>query len=91
MPRSQKLINLLGVTIPFVAFLASMFFLWGNLVTPRDLTILAVGYLLTCLGISIGFHRLFTQRARGARLDGRAGAGDPLGLRPPQAPQLRRP
>src|SRR5215211_3409830 len=30
-------------------------------------------------------------RARRARLDGGAGSGDPLGLRPPQAPQLRRP
>src|SRR4051794_30227083 len=30
-------------------------------------------------------------RAGGSRLDGGAGTGDPLGLRPPQAPQLRRP
>src|SRR5215207_8879081 len=30
-------------------------------------------------------------RPRGTRLDGGAGTGDPLGLRPPQAPQLRRP
>ena len=63
MPRSQKVINLFGVVIPFVGFLASILFLWGSLVTWRDLTILVVGYLLTCLGISIGFHRLFTHRA----------------------------
>jgi stearoyl-CoA desaturase (delta-9 desaturase) len=60
---AQKTINLLGVVLPFGGFLASMFFLWGSLVTWRDLTILAVGYVLTCLGISIGFHRLFTHRA----------------------------
>ena len=94
--------NLIGVTVPFVGFLASIFFLWGSYVTWRDLTIFAVGYALTTLGISIGFHRLFTHRSyetyradplqpRRARLDGRAGAGDPLGLGPPQAPQLRRP
>src|SRR5918999_3118632 len=60
---AQKAINLLGVVLPFGGFVASMFFLWGSLVTWRDLTILAVGYVLTCLGISIGFHRLFTPRA----------------------------
>src|ERR687897_394637 len=63
MTRGQKVTNLLGVSIPFAGFLASVFFLWGNYVTSRDLTILGVGYLLTCLGISIGFHRLFTHRS----------------------------
>ncbi len=63
MPRSQKAVNLVGVGVPFLGFLASIFFLWGNFVTWRDLTILVVGYLLTCLGISIGFHRLFTHGA----------------------------
>ena len=63
MSRSQKITNLLGVTIPFAGFLASIFFLWGSYVTWRDLTIFAVGYALTTLGISIGFHRLFTHRS----------------------------
>jgi stearoyl-CoA desaturase (delta-9 desaturase) len=62
MSSGQKILNLLGVAVPFAGFLASILFLWGNLVTWRDLTILVVGYLLTCLGISIGFHRLFTHR-----------------------------
>ena len=59
----QKITNLIGVTVPFVGFLASIFFLWGSYVTWRDLTIFAVGYALTTLGISIGFHRLFTHRS----------------------------
>ncbi|MBA2462797.1 MAG: acyl-CoA desaturase, partial [Actinobacteria bacterium] len=63
MSRGQKILNLFGVTVPFAGFLASIFFLWGSLVTWRDMTILLVGYLLTCLGISIGFHRLFTHRS----------------------------
>src|ERR1700752_4570973 len=63
MSRSQKTFNLVGVTIPFAGFLASIFVFWGNYVTWRDLVILVVGYLCTCLGISIGFHRLFTHRA----------------------------
>ena len=52
-----------GSTIPFVGFLASIFFFWGSYVTWRDLIIFAVGYALTTLGISIGFHRLFTHRS----------------------------
>ena len=63
MSRGQKITNLLGVTIPFAGFLASIFFLWGQYVTWRDLIIFAVGYALTTLGISIGFHRLFTHRS----------------------------
>ena len=63
MSRGQKITNLLGVTIPFAGFLASIFFLWGQYVTWRDLVIFAVGYALTTLGISIGFHRLFTHRS----------------------------
>ena len=63
MTRGQKITNLVGVGIPFVGFLASVFFLWGSYVTWRDLIIFAVGYALTTLGISIGFHRLFTHRS----------------------------
>ena len=63
MSRGQKITNLLGVTIPFAGFLASIFFFWGQYVTWRDLVIFAVGYALTTLGISIGFHRLFTHRS----------------------------
>ena len=63
MTRGQKITNLVGVGIPFAGFLASVFFLWGSYVTWRDLIIFAVGYALTTLGISIGFHRLFTHRS----------------------------
>ena len=54
MTRGQKITNLIGVSVPFAGFLASVFFLWGSYVTWRDLTIFAVGYVLTTLGISIG-------------------------------------
>ena len=63
MTRGQKITNLLGVAIPFAAFLASVFFLWGSYITWRDLIIFAVLYALTTLGISIGFHRLFTHKS----------------------------
>ena len=66
-----------------------------------DLAILGVMYVLTGLGVTVGFHRLLTHRSfqapkpleytlRGPRLDGGAGAGDGLGGRPPQAPRAHR-
>ena len=59
----RKAINVVGVGVPFAGFLASVYLLWGSYVTSRDLVILAVAYVLTCLGISIGYHRLLTHRA----------------------------
>src|SRR3712207_5388150 len=61
--RARKIANVFAVTVPFAAFLASIFVLWGSYVTPRDLVIMAAAYVLTCLGISVGSHRLLTHRA----------------------------
>jgi stearoyl-CoA desaturase (delta-9 desaturase) len=61
--RANKIANILGVGIPVVAFVASIYLLWGRYVNGVDLATLAVAYFLTCLGISIGFHRLLTHRA----------------------------
>ncbi len=63
MTRVEKIGNLFGVSGPFAGFLLSIYLLWGSYVTTRDIVILVVGYFLTCLGISIGFHRLFTHRS----------------------------
>jgi stearoyl-CoA desaturase (delta-9 desaturase) len=40
-----------------------MVLLWGSLFHPHDLVLLVVGYLLTGIGITVGYHRLFTHRA----------------------------
>jgi stearoyl-CoA desaturase (Delta-9 desaturase) len=36
---------------------------WNRLVEPVDVAVLLVGYALTCLGITVGFHRLLTHRS----------------------------
>ena len=59
----RKAANVIGVGVPFAGFVASVYLLWGSYVTGRDVVILGVGYVLTCLGISIGYHRLLTHRA----------------------------
>jgi stearoyl-CoA desaturase (delta-9 desaturase) len=42
---------------------AAVVFLWGWGITWVELTLLASMYLLTVLGVTVGFHRLFTHRA----------------------------
>jgi stearoyl-CoA desaturase (delta-9 desaturase) len=63
MSRLHRNVNIAAVVIPFVAFLAAIPLLWNDLVGPTDLGILIGMYLVTALGITVGFHRLLTHRA----------------------------
>jgi stearoyl-CoA desaturase (delta-9 desaturase) len=63
MTRAEKVANLGAVVIPFLATIAAIVLLWNSLVTPADLAIAAVMYLLTAVGITVGFHRLLTHRS----------------------------
>jgi stearoyl-CoA desaturase (Delta-9 desaturase) len=63
MTRAEKVANLGAVVVPFLATLVAVGFLWNDLVGPTDLAIAAAMYLLTAIGITIGFHRLLTHRS----------------------------
>lgn len=63
MSRTHKTINLIGIVGPLVGLLVAIGLLWDRMVGPTELAILAVGYLLTGLGVTVGFHRLFTHRS----------------------------
>ena len=60
---TPKIVNLLGVTLPIVGIVLAIVLLWERMVGPAELVILAVGYLLTGVGITVGYHRLFTHRS----------------------------
>jgi len=49
--------------VPFVAFLVAVPLLWNRLVGMSDLALLAAMYLVCGLGVTVGFHRLLTQRS----------------------------
>jgi stearoyl-CoA desaturase (Delta-9 desaturase) len=56
-----------AVLVPFVALLVAVPALWGWGLTWVDIA-LAVGcYVVTCLGVTVGFHRYFTHGAFKAR------------------------
>src|SRR4051795_13596899 len=63
MTRLERNVNLIGVVVPFVGLLAALILFWNQWVDATDLTLLLVLYLMTGLGITVGFHRLLTHRA----------------------------
>ncbi|HXR30865.1 MAG TPA: fatty acid desaturase [Solirubrobacterales bacterium] len=63
MTRLEKGANLGAVVLPFLATLAAIVLLWNSVVSATDLIIAAVMYLLTAVGITVGFHRLLTHRS----------------------------
>jgi len=63
MSRTTRNVNLVGVIVPFVAFVVALILLWNRAVGPLDLGILAFMYLISGIGVTVGFHRLLTHRA----------------------------
>jgi stearoyl-CoA desaturase (delta-9 desaturase) len=63
MTKLEKRVNLLAVALPFAATLAAVVLLWNSVVSLTDLAILAVMYVLTGLGVTVGFHRMLTHRS----------------------------
>jgi stearoyl-CoA desaturase (delta-9 desaturase) len=63
MSRTEKVVNLGAVVVPFAATLVAIVFLWNSWVSAADLVIAAAMYLLTAIGITVGFHRLLTHRS----------------------------
>lgn len=58
-----KVVNLIAVLVPFVGFVTAIILLWGTAFNWIYLAILGGMYLITSVGITIGYHRLFTHRS----------------------------
>ena len=63
MTRAHKIGNLVGVALPFVALVAAIALLWNRAIGPLELALLIGTYVITCLGVTVGYHRMFTHRA----------------------------
>lgn len=63
MTRTEKTANLGAVVVPFIATVVAIVLLWNSFVRPADLVIAAAMYLLTAIGITVGYHRLLTHRS----------------------------
>lgn len=58
-----RVANLVAVIVPFAALVLAIVSLWGRGFSWIDFGLLTSMYVLTVLGITVGFHRLFTHRA----------------------------
>lgn len=63
MSMTVRWVVVLVITLPLVAVLATPLVVWGWGFHWVDLGLLLGMYLLTGLGITVGFHRLFTHRS----------------------------
>lgn len=63
MRRDEQIFQFVGVGLPFLGLPAAVVVLWGHGVSAADLAIMASLYVLTGLGIAVGYHRLLTHRA----------------------------
>ncbi len=70
--RAQLAVTLLIVGLPLVGVVVVAASLLGSSVTLVNLSLLTIGYVITGLGVTAGFHRLFTHRSftanRGLRI-----------------------
>jgi stearoyl-CoA desaturase (delta-9 desaturase) len=63
MTRIERNMNLAGVALPFVGVIVAVVLLWNRAVNVTALAIMAAMYLVSAVGITVGFHRLLTHRA----------------------------
>ena len=63
MTRAHKIVNLIGVPTPLVGVVVAIVLLWNEAIGPLELGLLIGLYVLTCLGVTLGYHRMFTHRA----------------------------
>src|SRR5712671_1692314 len=58
-----QIVNLLAVVVPFVGFVAAVVLLWGVAFDWLHLALLGGMYLATAVGVTVGYHRLFTHKS----------------------------
>jgi stearoyl-CoA desaturase (Delta-9 desaturase) len=57
------MVNLIGVPLPLVGLIAAIALLWDRMIGPLELSLMASLYVITALGVTLGYHRMFTHRA----------------------------
>jgi stearoyl-CoA desaturase (Delta-9 desaturase) len=63
MTKGHQVLNLAGVFLPLVGVLVAIVLLWDTAVGWTSLAVLAVMYVISVMGVTLGFHRLLTHRS----------------------------
>jgi len=59
----DRLANIVVTIVPVVFLGLAIWLAWGGALRWQDLVVLAISYIVTGVGITVGFHRLFTHRS----------------------------
>jgi stearoyl-CoA desaturase (delta-9 desaturase) len=63
----DRIVTATVTVVPLLALGVAAWRTWEGLLRPSDVVVFAVLYVLTGLGVTVGFHRLFTHRSFKAR------------------------
>ena len=74
-PRFEQVLALVFTIIPMLALAAAVPLAWGRGLSWLDVSVAAGFYLLSALGVTVGYHRYFTHRAFTANRALRNGLG----------------
>jgi stearoyl-CoA desaturase (delta-9 desaturase) len=61
--RLQRRLVLVVTILPFLGFIAAVWTLWGTGLSMLNAAIFFLTYCFTGLGVTVGFHRLFTHQS----------------------------
>jgi stearoyl-CoA desaturase (Delta-9 desaturase) len=60
---SERVVRTLVIGLPPAALLCAAWLAWGGALHWQDLLVMAITYTLSGVGVTVGFHRLFTHRS----------------------------
>jgi stearoyl-CoA desaturase (delta-9 desaturase) len=63
MTALERRVNMTAVFLPFLVVATAVPLLWGHLVGWSDVVVFVLMYLISGLGVTVGFHRMLTHRA----------------------------
>jgi stearoyl-CoA desaturase (delta-9 desaturase) len=61
--RRDRIATGIVTAMPMIGLAVAGWQLWNDLLHPSDLAVLAIMYVTTGLGVTVGFHRLLTHRS----------------------------
>jgi stearoyl-CoA desaturase (Delta-9 desaturase) len=59
----DRVANIIVTVVPLVLLGVAIWLAWGGTLHWQDLVVLVVSYILTVIGVTVGYHRLFTHRS----------------------------
>jgi stearoyl-CoA desaturase (Delta-9 desaturase) len=63
MTLGHKIINFIAIPLPLLGLIAAIALLWDRAIGPLELSLMVGLYVITCLGVTLGYHRMFTHRS----------------------------